>query len=55
MVKKTKSRILVLSIGKRVHAVDNTCWDGERGKGTLFDAASGAEFEKTIETLEVYC
>ena len=46
---------MFVSFGEHVHAVDKTCWDGERGKGTLFDAASGAEFEKTIETLEVYC
>ena len=38
-----------------MHAVDNTCWDGERGKSTLFDAASSTDFEEPMVTLEVSC
>ena len=32
-VKTIKNRILVVSVGKRVHAMNNTRRDGERGKG----------------------
>ena len=47
-VKKINIRILVVSVGERIHAVDNVCWDGERG-------ASGTEVEEPIGTLEVSC
>ena len=38
VVKKIKIGILVVSVGKRIHAVNNACQDGERGKVTSFDA-----------------
>ena len=46
---------MVVSVGERVHAVDNAHWDGERDKDTLFDADSCTEVEEPIGTLEVYC
>ena len=46
---------MVVSIGKRVYAVDNMRWDGTRGEGTLFDAASCKEAEEPEITLEVSC
>ena len=54
-VKKTKSRILVVSIGERVHAVDNVFQDGDTGKGKLFDSVSRTNFEEPRGTLEVSC
>ena len=53
--KKIKSRILVVSVGKRVHAVDNARWDRERGEGKSFDVASCTEVEEPIGTLKVSC
>ena len=47
-VKKTKSGILVVSVGERVYTVDNARQDGERGKGMSFDAASCTEVEELI-------
>ena len=44
-VKKTRSVILVVRVGECVHAVDKARQDGERGKGTLFDAASCTKVE----------
>ena len=44
-VKKTKSRILVVSVGERVHATDNARRGGERVEGTSFDVASCTEVE----------
>ena len=35
--KKIKSRILVVNVGERLHAVNNARQYGERGKGTSFD------------------
>ena len=55
VVKKIKIRILVVSVGERIHAVDNVCRDGERVKGTPFDTVSGKEVEEPIGTLEVSC
>ena len=52
---KIKSGILVFSVGKRVHAVDNACRDWERGEGTSFDVASCTEVEEPIVTLEISC
>ena len=46
---------MVVSIGKRVYAVDNMRWDGKRGEDTLFDAASCKEVEEPVGTLEVSC
>ena len=42
-VKKIKSRILVISVGERVHAVNNARRDGERDKGKSFDVESCTE------------
>ena len=53
--RKTKSGILVVSTGERVHAVDNARQDGEKGEGTSFDAASCTEVDEPIGTLEVSC
>ena len=53
--KKIKSGILFVSVGERVHAVDSARWDGERGEGTLFDAAFCKEVEEPVGTLEVSC
>ena len=44
-VKKTKSRILVVSVSKRMYAVDNARQDGERVEGTFFDTVSCTEVE----------
>ena len=38
-----------------MHAVNKAYWDGERGKGTSFGAASGTKVEGPIGTLEVLC
>ena len=48
MVKKIKSGTLVVCVGECVHAVDNACQDGERGKGASFDAASATEVKEPI-------
>ena len=38
-----------------MHAIDNACRYGERGKGTSFDVASCMEVEEPIVTLEGLC
>ena len=53
-IKKIKSRIMVVSVCKRVHAVDNARWYGERGKGTSFYVVSCTEVEEPEGTLEIY-
>ena len=55
VVKKNKGGILVVSVSKCVHAVNNACRDRNRGKGKPFDTASGTEAEEPIVTLEVSC
>ena len=47
--------MLVVGVSKRVNAINNTFRDGERGEGMFFDAASCAEFEEPVGTLEVSC
>ena len=50
--KEIKSRILVVGVGERVNVINNACRYGKRGEGTPFDAASCAEVEELVGTLE---
>ena len=54
-VKEIKSRILVVGVGECVKKINNARRDEERGEGTWFDAASRAEVEEPVGTLEVSC
>ena len=54
-VEEVKSGILVFEVGKRVNAINNARRYGERGEGTSFDAASCAEVEEPVGTLEFSC
>ena len=54
-VKKIKSGIMVIGVGKRMHAVDNARQEGGRGEGTPFDASSCTEIEEPVGTLESFC
>ena len=47
-VKKTKSGILVVSVGNPVHTVNNARRDRERGNGDLFYVASCTEVDEPI-------
>ena len=52
---KKNSRIMVVSLGKRMHTVNNARRDGDMGKGVLFIPASCKEVEEPMGTLEVSC
>ena len=51
-VEEIRSRILVVGVSKRDNEISNVRPDRERGEGTSFDAASCAEFEEPVGTLE---